>query len=365
MANRISQIINGKKSIQIYDLPLFTELLGVSCEQILSAGEICTDKVSRVTNYSIAHSKNPKEWEEYISREDKLILNCDEYCKTVLDYALEFKNYDFIKFLMDKKYIWFDGGDDSKYFTTFGADTSIKRREVGYIDSGLQYELSTNDELRISLISIAADNGDIKMLSELRAREIPHLYYGAHFLSHNIPDFSISFSKTMINHIADSSEKILNYFTDPFEIRDHIKYKDGSNRAHTYLFPFISELLDRLVKIKSPFAKTAIKKAIDYNKQTYKKLCDMITAVKSNELYTLPNLRNAWISDCKYNLSFIDNGHIVIFRGVFVNNSVEGLITNVARVTAKSDSPELRPLIEELNDHYDKIKYLKDHLEEI
>ena len=39
MCNRLSQIIKGKKSIQTYDLPYFSELLGLSCEQILSAGE--------------------------------------------------------------------------------------------------------------------------------------------------------------------------------------------------------------------------------------------------------------------------------------------------------------------------------------
>ena len=33
MSNRLSQIINGDKSIQIYDLPIFTKLLGVSCEE--------------------------------------------------------------------------------------------------------------------------------------------------------------------------------------------------------------------------------------------------------------------------------------------------------------------------------------------
>ena len=39
MSNRLAQIAKGNKAIQTYDLPYFTELLGVSCEQILSAGE--------------------------------------------------------------------------------------------------------------------------------------------------------------------------------------------------------------------------------------------------------------------------------------------------------------------------------------
>ena len=67
----------------------------------------------------------------------------------------------------------------------------------------------------------------------------------------------------MIKHIAASNEEILDYFTDSFEIRDHIKYKDGSKRTHTFLFPYISDLLDCLIVCKSFFTETALKKAIE------------------------------------------------------------------------------------------------------
>ena len=97
MANRMSQIIKGAKAIQTYDLPIFTELLDVTCEQILSAGECCVPKKQRTTNYSIAFSKSKRAWDEYIKREDKLILNPDEYDRTVIDYAIEAGNYQFIK----------------------------------------------------------------------------------------------------------------------------------------------------------------------------------------------------------------------------------------------------------------------------
>ena len=38
LKNRISSILNGNKGIQLYDFPVFTKLLNVSCEEILSAG---------------------------------------------------------------------------------------------------------------------------------------------------------------------------------------------------------------------------------------------------------------------------------------------------------------------------------------
>lgn len=369
MANRLSQIIKGKKAIQIYDLPYFTELLGVSCEQILSAGEYSAPISTRVTNYSIACSKNPAEWDKYINRPDKLILNCDEYCKTVLDYALEFGNYEFIKYLMDNEYIWFDSRKDNDYVQTFGAGTSIERRKIGYIDSGLNCKLMEEDELRINLISLAADNNDTEMLNNLRARETPQLYYKAHYLSGIHPDFDSCYNERMVKHIASSSEEILNYFTDSFEVRDYVKYKDGSKLAHTFMFPYISNLLDMLIKNKSPFAETAIKKALKYNKQTYSKLCELILAVKNDERYAEEYMRGLWIKVCEEDLDFYKNGNIIRFSAFYsrmtAKNQLKGIITNVAKVTKIPTSPILKHLAEELNESYEAIKNINEHLEEI
>ena len=99
LANRISQILNGKKSIQTYDLPIFSELLDVSCEQMLSAGAISVPITNRRTNYNIAFSTDERDWIDYLNREDCIAAYADEFGKTVLDYALEFKNYGFIRFL--------------------------------------------------------------------------------------------------------------------------------------------------------------------------------------------------------------------------------------------------------------------------
>lgn len=369
MANRLSQIIKGKKAIQTYDLPIFTELLGVSCEQILSAGEYSAPISTRVTNYSIACSKNSAEWDKYINRADKLILNCDEYCKTVLDYALEFGNYEFIKYLMDNEYIWFDSRKDQDYILTFGAGTSIERRKVGYIDSGLNCKLMEEDELRINLVSLAADNNDIEMLNNLRARETPQLYYRAHYLSGIHPDFDICYNERMVKHIASSSEEILDYFTDSFEIRDYVKYKDGSKRAHTFMFPYISKLLDILIKSKSTFSETALKKAIKYNKQTYSKLCELILSVKNDEFYAQEYMKDMWKKACEQSFDFYDNGDIVSFSARLsktpAKNQLIGIITNVAKVTKIPTSPILKHLAEELNELYEAIKNINEHLEEI
>lgn len=367
MANRISQITKGAKAIQTYDLPIFTELLEVSCEQILSAGQSCTPQNKRVTNYSIAFSKDEREWEAYIERDDKLILNQDEYGKTVIEYAIEFKNFDFLKYLIDNKYIWFDSRKDMDYVMTFGAGTSIQRRNPYCIDDLLQYRLSTEDQLRLDIVSLAIEHDDLQILEELRARENPQLYCKVHYSScHNL-DFDSCYDEGMVQHISQASDIILNYFTDEFKIRDRIKYKNGSNRAYTFMFPYISKLLDFLIENNSGFTETALKKSIKHNKSTYKKLCELINRLKNDEYYSREFMKNAWIKTCKQDINFYENGDIISFRAFYtymLTKSSDGIITNIAHVTQKAKSEIIKHLIEELNQSYDKIRYIKNNLKE-
>ncbi|WP_304428877.1 ankyrin repeat domain-containing protein [uncultured Acetatifactor sp.] len=359
MANRLSQIKKGTKAIQFEDLLIFSELLHVSFEQILSAGECSEPKNNRMTNYTIAQSHNKSEWIAYIEEEHKPILNPDEYGKTILDYAIMFGNYDLLKFLVNEKYIWFDSRKDNDYIMTFGAGTSIQRIKFEERDNGvfirkpdmddLQYKLATEDQLRMYIISFAADYDDLSMLEKLRAREIPELYYKAHYLSCSCPDFDAHYNKKMVSHIAKSSNKILDYFTDPFEIRDRIRYKDGSNRKHTFVFPYISQLLDMLIENNSPFLKTALEKAIGHNENTWKKLKVLIKESVNNGCC----YGDYW----KKEVDFHENGNIVHFRDTF---AVTGIITNITMTTKKSADSKINELIHELNDSYNRIKHITE-----
>lgn len=284
----------------------------------------------------------------YIEKDDKPILNPDEYGKTVLDYAIEFSNYDFLKFLMDKGYIWFDSRKDNDYVMTFGAGTSISHKPER---CDLGYRLATEDQLRLHMISLAADHNDLKTLGRLRAREIPELYYKAHYLSCMHPDFDAHYDKSMVSHIAKSSNKILNYFTDPFEIRDSVRYTNGSKRKHTFIFPYISKLLDMLIENNSPFLKDALEKSIAHNEKTMEKLTSLIKESIDTGCY--PD--DYW----KKEVIFYENGNIVIFRNtVFVT----GIITNIANVSKKSKDDQINRLIEKLNKSYNSIRYIAGEL---
>ena len=58
MNNRLTQIKKGKKGVQLYDLPAFTLLLDISCEELLSAGKCRTPFANRLTNCFAARTNN-------------------------------------------------------------------------------------------------------------------------------------------------------------------------------------------------------------------------------------------------------------------------------------------------------------------
>ncbi len=360
--NRLIQIIKGNKSIQIYDLPIFCELLDVTCEEILSAGENFAESSKRMTNYSIAFSNDENEWLKYINREDKLILNSDEYGNTVIDYAIKFKNYKFLKFLIEKGFIWFDCGDCNKYALTFGAGTSIKKRKFVGIDDVLQYDLATEDELRKEIIALAVQNKDIDILDKMRARELPTLYVEAHYLSGSYPNIKKYYNKNLVNSIIEADYEIIDYFTDEFEIIDHVKYKDKSKRFHTFMFPFISDVVNGLINNNSSFTEIALKKIILHNQKTYDSLISLIDNCIATNLdrcnfeHTEYYEKEITKSVLKY-FDYNDDGNIVSFSDTL---NTKRIITNIVYVDAESSNPLINHLIGEINNLFDMIVNIKN-----
>ena len=362
MANRMSQIIKGSKAIQTYDLPIFTELLNVTCEQILSAGEYCVPKNQRTTNYSIAFSKSKKEWDEYIKREDKLILNPDEYDKTVLDYAIEAGNYKFIKYLMDKEYIWFVNNEHEHtfFYQTFGAGTSIERRKLGFHDM-LQYKLDSEDNLRMGIISLAAANNDFETLEMLKAREIPMFYNIVQYSNwRDLDRENVYEPSRLVKIIADASDEIIEYFTTPFEVTDPRPSKDSTARSYTFVFPFYSELLSELVKRNHKYTEFALRTAIEHNKNTYEQVKRQIEASVSDDMKYYSYADENYLAEIKReslcraanNVDFYEKLHIVGFSDYRNGNITR---TNLVFISVKSSDLITNHLIEDINSLYNKI----------
>lgn len=355
--NRICQIKKGKKGVQIEDLPIFSELLGVSIEDILSAGTALAPSSSRKTNYSIAFSKDSEEWDAYIQRDDKLILNPDEYNKTVIDYALEAGNYPFLKYLVDNGYIWFVGEDENEYYIGFGAGTSIRRRELGFHDI-LEYRLKEQDDLRFKMITLAIRNSDFEMLTTLHAREIP-LFHIINPVQHwTLRDKKLPESANvnqMIEHIANSDNTALSYFFEEFETS-----KNTKDYSYYFVFPYAGQVLDSMIrKGRNSECKRFIERAIDHNKKVQEKLQQLVSsslACCREFANSDPNSRyyddaffkrQAWRE-----FHFYPNAGFVSYCMPLYAKKSSGFITNVICVTAKSKDPEVQLLIDELMKTY-------------
>ena len=374
MQNRICQIKKGNKSIQIYDLPVFAELLGVSTDDILSAGTVKLPTFTHKTNYSIAFSKEPKEIENYINREDKLFLNPDEYNKTFIDYALEAENYTLLKYLMDHNYIWFVGDnskeyycshrDDSRDFESFGAGTSIKRRELHNIDL-LEFTLKHQCDLRYKMISLALKEKDLEMLNKLHAKEVPFLYRLDMGGSYVVENFVLSKTKNFqefIETIVGSDNSIINYFFEPFTIKyTHLGHK--YNFKNIFIAPFTGKILEALIINHQVFeSKIFLQKAINHNQKMkniiLKNIADYkqtLTDYHENQKYYIrENIEDIINADLYREYMFCKDNGFIRFSPFFLSDpdTNSSIITNIINVTVNSKDSEIQFLIDELNQLY-------------
>lgn len=359
MSNRISQIIQGKKAIQIYDLPIFTRLLDVSCEEILSAGKCFIPVSTHLTNYSVAFTKDKDVWERYVW---------------------------FVDMDIDPKYYFMEYTGAG-----FGAGTNIKRRSfheidkilwhISYPQDGeeriirremdvLPYKLASNDDFRKKMISLAIEYDEIELLVQLRAREIPFLYSVCHLrYIVNIEGFNKCYDKDMVLHIAGANEQILDYFSEEYEIKDNFS---GVTR---FIFPFISDVLNLMVKNRSPYLEKVLKRSIEHNRQS----CDYFKKRLANGIESrLEELKNSiyGLQDSNYietmkskikeivwnQIDFYEHANIFIFNDRAERN---GTIINVVHVNEQSDDKNISFLIQELNDLYDSICRIKNSWKEL
>lgn len=380
MQNKISQILKGKKGVQTYDLPVFCKLLDKSCEAILSAGEVFVPEVNRMTNYLIAFSKDENEWKKFIEREDKLILNPDEYGKNAIDYALEFKNHAFIRFLIDEGYITLilqekAGVTMGDY--VFGVKTSIKSRNINLgcnIDYYLLSQLNSTD-LRQAIIELALEYKDIELLSRINARETPELYIDDAFRKVEPCEYIDSLSK--------ADDKILEYFTDEFDINVPIYGADKDDFiTRTIIFPSVAELAKKLISNKSDFAKMALEKISRHNANVYYQLKDCIdeSIKKNHEKFTYERTEKEIYDDEIFGIVLAtrvfnfceENGFIHMMSDRTLGNNV---FTNIIKLDFNSGDEKIDKLIEEVNQYHKKVvniredykadarrKYLNEHI---
>lgn len=355
LTNRLSQILKGTKAIQTYDLPLFSELLGVSCEEMLSAGAVRKPISNRMTNYNIAFSKNKKDWIEYVNRDDCIASYADEFEKTVVDYALEFKNYEFLKFLMDNGYIKFYSNQPGwSQQLNFGASCSFKKRE--YIQYTFEDELYENKILRTKLISLAIENGDDSVLENLRAREVPTQLWMDIYQCQNVK-FDEYYDEEFIDVILNSKDKVFRYFIEEYQMTG-----ERPNLQFTWLYPFFNKLIERAIETKNSRLRILLETAIKHNKDAFEDL-------KKNVLSVSKELKKLWtnrsfqdiVKNVLRDLHFNDDKTVYCFYCYYIRSS-NWSATNIINVKSSSNDATLQAKIDELNASYNNIVNIGEYL---
>ena len=279
----LSAIINGSRPVQPHYLLIFSELLGVSCEEILSAGEKRGPLPHQNTNYELAKNKNvvlnskksKKQW-----------LNSDEYGNTILDYAIENKNYKIIKQLLEKGHIklsehpHYAGKNGAVPYSDLGIDSDLGKCSFLYYTKYLGDNIEKESiELRNKVIAAAIRHNDLYLLNSIHARENDFMY--------DIPTYARNtykyplYSEELIEAIADSSESsITDYFTDEIDI-DYKKMHSNSDKSNDnikliYSFLYSGELADKLIKINSSKIETVLKKILEHNQNIDKQVKEYI-----------------------------------------------------------------------------------------
>ena len=357
LTNRLSQILKGKKSIQTYDLPVFSELLDVSCEQMLSAGAISVPITNRRTNYNIAFSTDERDWIDYLNREDCIAAYADEFGKTVLDYALEFKNYGFIRFLINKGYITLVSGTDNwKNSFNFGADTSIKPRNDG--SNTFQYKFDYNVTFRTQIISLALQNNDYDVLYEMKAREIPPQYSVTPY-NPSYTKFNDYYDAHFINAIIHSKLNVVKYFCEEYSIPCQWQGEIYS----VWLYPFFGKLIEEAVKLKSNKLDLLLDTAIKHNEDIYNRLKKAILAVAKElkQNYFRNQSFQVVIKDALRDYRVNKDDNVVSFRYHFVKES-DTILSNIVYVDVSSKNPDIQTKIDKLNELYTNIVDIENHL---
>ena len=355
LANRLSQILKGIKAIQTYDLPIFSELLGISCEEMLTAGTVRKPILDRRTNYNIAFSQNESDWKEYLAREDYIAAYADEFGKTVVDYALEFKNYKFLRFLINNGYIQFVSNEETwRYGYNFGAKSLIKKKPLERYT--LESEFLQERTLRTQLIALALENDDESVLEELRAREFPVQYtvvpgYGNTF------KFSDFYDENYIEAIVRANDNIFDYFCQEYFVTS-LQAKDYRCK---WIFPFFGALIERAIKVDHKRALLLSDIAITHNKELYDNLKREVLKVAKKQKQIRSSVGfTEIIKDILRDFHINEERNYVSFYAYWCRcNAVSGLAISVK---SKSKQREINDKIDQINELYNKIINIQGNL---
>lgn len=156
--------------------------------------------------------------------------------------------------------------------------------------------------------------------------------------------------------LTHAGDRVLDYFSGEFEIMDRVGF------ANRFTFPFLGELIERLLKAKNEFTEYMLKDAIQHNQYVYDQLTSLMAdAVQSYEQIGYDITNNVIINDLAKEilsyLHFYGEGYLVSYFA-FLPETKKGVRSNIIRVNAESSDTLINRRITELNSLYDAIQHI-------
>ena len=164
------------------------------------------------------------------------------------------------------------------------------------------------------------------------------------------------YNKEMITHIANANQKIITYFTEEFQVNN------DWNEDNTFMFPYINELLNVLIKKDNECLYTILKRCVEHNRNVYDKIKEIIETANKyfSNLYNQPGMEDMLKESVKKQIAqeliYHKAGCIINMKDIY---SKDGIITNIVHIQAKTKDKESAQLIDEINSYFNKILDLK------
>ena len=267
--DNVSKWIRGERYPGTEYIFYIAQVLKVSIEEILVAGEVCEKYDNRpYTLYAIAKSGNREMVDKVMSMQNgwggSVGTNYDEYDNTLLDYIIEFENLDLLHYLIEKGYVFFSG---NQIVTTI---------RVG----------NTYSELFSQIVSLAIKHDDLFLFQSAVMRTMPVLLSKkdcAGFNSFIKGEFRNGYELDYADVVGIlNTDKILEYLITPFvpsleewrQLNAGIVYRRIGSREEQIevkevetLIASFNLLLNIAVKEKLPGAKKISDIGAEHNKK--------------------------------------------------------------------------------------------------
>lgn len=207
-------------------------------------------------------------------------------------------------------------------------------------------------ELRTTMIKLAIEHSDVDMLERLHAREVPQLYSESKYPG-VIPEYDEVYRDELLKVVLSAGDEVHEYFRQEFEIGDI------RNEKNVFMFPFIGEMTEELIRRNNVNAVKFLEKILAHDKQILAKLTSYMQREKKRlrkEFYDTTD--NSYLEDIiRQDIHFsIENKTIKAFS----RTASDGFVTNIAKINAVPKNCRLSDLIENINAVYDEITVYAD-----